>query len=338
MTRAIKLLVALAGAITPFANARDEGAAAFAAGHYSVALEKLKQASPQDSVAQAYLGLTYAALADCPAALPKLTSVAEQQGDLYRLTNLAAAKCYHSSGDSSRAFAILDHLEHVFPNDADVLYLSARLHMKSFNEATFAMFQKSPGSYRVHELSAEIFEVQNRYPEAVDEYRKAIALNPAAADLHFRLGRALLLQSHEKAALEQAAAEFRAELKVSPEDGACEFQLGQIAQVQGNTPDAKSHFERALALSPSFVQAMIALGKIETQQQQWPRAIALLARAVELQPANETAHYALLTAYRNAGDLEKAKQEKDILDRLQKPPEGEFSDFLKRLGEKKPEE
>jgi hypothetical protein len=31
--------------------------------------------------------------------------------------------------------------------------------------------------------------------------------------------------------------------------------------------------------------------------------------------------------------MDKAKQEKAILDKLQKPPEGEFSDFLKKLGE-----
>jgi hypothetical protein len=36
--------------------------------------------------------------------------------------------------------------------------------------------------------------------------------------------------------------------------------------------------------------------------------------------------------------MEKAKAEKAILDRLQKPPQGEFSDFLKRLGEKPPEQ
>jgi tetratricopeptide (TPR) repeat protein len=92
------------------------------------------------------------------------------------------------------------------------------------------------------------------------------------------------------------------------------------------------HFEKALALSPQFVQAMIALGKMEAPD----KAIPLLRKAIELQPTNETAHYALLTAYRNAGQMDKAKEEKAILDKLQKPPEGEFNDFLKKLGEKPP--
>jgi tetratricopeptide (TPR) repeat protein len=141
------------------------------------------------------------------------------------------------------------------------------------------------------------------------------------------------LQSHSKESLEQAAAEFRAELKLSPEDGACEFQLGQIAQVQGNAAAAKPHFERAVQLSPTFVQALIALAKLYSQEKQYDQAIELLSRAAQLQPANESAHYALLTAYRDSGQMDKAKQEKAILDKLQKPPEGEFSDFLKKLGE-----
>ncbi len=81
---------------------------------------------------------------------------------------------------------------------------------------------------------------------------------------------------------------------------------------------------------------MIALGKLDSDEKKYPEAIKLLRHAVQLQPANEAAHYALLTAYRNAGQMDQAKAEKAELDRLQKPPEGEFSDFLKKLGEKRP--
>jgi tetratricopeptide (TPR) repeat protein len=311
-------------------HASHDGIAAFKEGRYSEALAKLKDA--KDPEGRAFLALTKAALGDCKGALAGLTA-SYADPTLSRLTGLAAAKC-----DEANAFTIIRRLEEKFPNDPDVLYTAAKLHMKAFNDATFAMFQRAPASYRVHELSAEIFEAQNRYSDAIAEYRKAIEMNPGAPELHYRLGRALLLESHDPAVLEKAANEFRSELKVTPEDGACEFQLGQIAQVEGRTQEARSHFERALALSPSFVQALIALGKLCSQQKDYKEAISLLSRATGLQPANETAHYALMTAYRDAGDMEKAQQEKATLDKLQKPPEGEFSEFLKKLGEKPPEQ
>jgi tetratricopeptide (TPR) repeat protein len=232
---------------------------------------------------------------------------------------------------------ILDRLQQRFPSDADVLYAVAKLHMQAFNDATRKMYQRTPSSYRVHELSAEIFEIQNHFDEAVDEYQKAIALNPNAPDLHYRLGRALLLRSHSNAALKQAGEAFQAELKLNPEDAACEFQLGQIAGVQNRVDEARSHFEKALALSPAFPEAMVALGKIDAQAKQYDRAISLLKHAIEMQPANESAHYALMMAYRDSGQMEKAKAQKAELDRLQRPPEGEFTQFLKRLGEKPPQ-
>jgi tetratricopeptide (TPR) repeat protein len=321
-------------------SARDAGIAAFQQGRYSVALKSLKQAAtdPGDQVAHVFLALTEAALGECKTALPGLTANVESlEPAVYRLAGLAAAKCYSLTGDNATSFSLLQRLETRFPNDADVLYSAAKLHMRAFNDATFAMFQGTPASYRVHELSAEIFEIENRYSDSVAEYRKAIALNPNAADLHFKLGRAILLQGHSPEALEQASTEFRAELKLSPEDSATEFQLGQIAQAEGKTEEAKARFQRAVSLSPRFVQALIALGNIYSRDKQYTEAIAALTRAAQLQPASEAAHYALLTAYRNTGQMDKAKAEKAILDRLQKPPEGEFSEFLKKLGEKQPE-
>jgi tetratricopeptide (TPR) repeat protein len=321
-------------------SARQEGIQAFEQGRYSVALSKFDEVAKdgRDSIAVTFRALSQAALGDCTRALPVLTPMLTKENasepKLVRLAGLAAAKCYVTAGDTGKAATAYQSLQARFPNDADVLYAVAKFHMKAFNDATFAMFQRTPASYRVHELSAEIFEVENRYSEAVAEYRKALEMNPTASELHFRLGRALLLQSHSAEALTQAAAEFRSELKLSPEDGACEFQLGQIAQVQGNTADATAHFERAIELSPNFVQALISLGKLASADKNYARAIELLSRATAAQPANEAAHYALLTAYRDSGQMDKAKAEKAILDRLQKPPEGEFSNFLKKLGEK----
>jgi tetratricopeptide (TPR) repeat protein len=322
-------------------TAREQGIKAFSEGRYRLALEKLKAASQQssDTTAHIYLSLTYAALGDCKTALPGLANYAAAEDvRLSKMAGLAAVNCYAAQNDYGHVFSVLQSLEARFPNDADVLYLTAKQHMKAFNDATFAMFQRTPASYRVHELSAEIFEVQNRFPEAVAEYRKAIEVNPSAPELHYRLGRAILLGAHTQEAMQQAKEEFLSELKASPEDAACEFQLGQISLAEGNPAAARPHFDRALSLSPGFVDALVALGKIEVQEKQYPQAISLLKRAVAKEPSNERARYALLTAYRNSGELENAKQEKAILDRLQKPKDGEFTDFLKRLGEKQPEQ
>ncbi|HEX4769451.1 MAG TPA: tetratricopeptide repeat protein [Bryobacteraceae bacterium] len=326
----------LAAALT---SVRDQGIAAFEQGRYSEALPQLQQAAKDssDMTAATFLALTQAALGDCQTALPSLTAERNVDPALGRLAGIAAVKCANALGQNSKAFDLLDSLVRKYPNDADVLYLAAKAHIKAFNDATYLMFQRTPASYRVHELSAEIFEVENRYAEAIGEYRKAIELNPSAPELHYRLGRAILLDGHNPDAYAKAVAEFQAELKISPEDAACEFQIAQIKRVQGDPDGAKSHLERAVALSPEFTHALVALARIYAQEKKYEKAIPLLTKATAIEPDNEAAHYALLTAYRDTGDMDKAKREKETLDKLQKPPDGEFSNFLKKLGEKPPE-
>ena len=84
--------------------------------------------------------------------------------------------------------------------------------------------------------------------------------------------------------------------------------------------------------------ALVAVGRARLEAKRYPAAISLLEQAVKLQPRSEPAHYSLMMAYRNSDDVEAAKREKAALDALQKPPEGEFTEFLKKLGEKPPKQ
>jgi len=319
----------------------EQGVAAFQQGRYVEAgrlLQDALAADPADEPARTFLALTRAATGHCPEAAADLDDRFRKSAnpDLARLAGLALAQCYMAGEETAKALPIAAQLDAKFPGDADVLYLSARVHMRAFNDATRRMFEKTPASYRVNQLSAEIFETQNQFAEAAAEYRKAIEKNPRALNLHFRLGRAILLESHSPEALAKAQSEFELELALNAGDAAAEFQIGQIHQACGRTAEALQHFEKALALSPGFPEAALAVGKMRVQARQYAEAIPLLERVVAMQPANEPAHYSLMIAYRNSGQLEKARGEQQQLEKLQRPPEGEFTDFLKRLGEKAP--
>ena len=319
----------------------EQGIAAFQQGRYAEAARLLEDAvrrDPADEHARAFLALTRAAGGHCPDAVADLTARfrGSADRDLARLSGLALVQCRSAAGEADKALAVAAELQARYPDDADVLYQAARLHMRAFNEVTRRMFEKTPASYRVNQLSAEIFETQNRFTEASAEYRKAIAKNPQALNLHFRLGRSILLESHDPEALAGAQKEFEAELALNPSDAAAEFQVGQILNTTGKTAEALPHFQSALDLSPDFVEAALAIGKIRVQAKQYDAAIPLLEHVVAVQPASEAGHYNLMLAYRNSGRAEKARQEQQVLEKLQRPPEGEFTDFLKKLGEKTP--
>lgn len=314
-------------------NPVADGIAAFQRGDFGAARTDLERA-PNDPRARLFLAFIQAATGECDAAGPELAK-GFASGENRRLAGLALAQCQIAAKRFAEAGVTVAELEKQFPADADVLYVSADYHMKAWNDAIYRMYQKVPASYRVDQLSAEVFETQGKYTEAVAEYRKAIEKNPKALDLHYRLGRALLQQSHDPAVLEQARKEFEAELALNPADAVAEYQVGQVLTAEQKKPAAAGHFERAAALRPDFAEALIAVAKLRVEAKRYADAIALLERAVKLQPRNETAHYNLMMAYRNAGRAADAQREKVELDKLQKPPEGEFTDFLKRLGDKK---
>jgi tetratricopeptide (TPR) repeat protein len=311
-----------------------QGIAEFNRGEYQSAKQLLEKA-PSDQRAAMFLALTRAAMGECEAVLPVLAR-SYSDSESRRLSGIALAQCHIAAKRFDDAGPIVARLEKEFPSDADVLYVSANLHMKAWNDAIYRMYQKAPASYRVNQLSAEVFETQGKYPEAIAEYRKAIEKNAKAINLHYRLGRAILMQSHEPSNLELARKEFAAELSMNPSDAVAEYQIAQILAAQQNKKEAAVHFERAVVLRPDFPEALIAVAKIRTEAKDYSDAAKLLERAVQLQPRSEVAHYNLMLAYRNLGRTSDAQREKTELERLQRPPEGEFTDFLKKLGEKAP--
>jgi tetratricopeptide (TPR) repeat protein len=142
------------------------------------------------------------------------------------------------------------------------------------------------------------------------------------------------MSSHSTENLDAALREIEAELSMNPFDCVALYQSAQIQIAQQHNQEAATNLARALELKPAFPEALVALGKLRSAEKKHDEAIALLKKSVELTPGSEAAHYALMMAYRDAGRVADAKHEKLELDKLQKAPEGEFTEFLKKLGEK----
>ena len=334
MMPAIRIFLLCAVGAWAQSNPMIDGLEAFQRGDYGAAETAFRKA-PSDPRAAAMLAVTLAATSRCNEALSGLnTGFANTQGDTRKLAGLALAQCHLGVSRFDDAAEVLAKLRTEDPADADVLYLSARLQMRQWNDTLYQLYQKNPSSFRVNQISGEVLETQGRFNEAAEEYRKAIAKSPGTLNLHYRLGRALLMTSHEPSVLVAALAEFRAEVALNPHDAVAWYQVAQIQIAQHESPvDA---LQRAIDLDPRFPEPLVALGKLRLEQKDYESAITLLSKAAELAPASEAAHYNLMMAYRNAGRMADARREKAVLDKLQKTPEGEFTEFLKKLGESAP--
>jgi tetratricopeptide (TPR) repeat protein len=323
-------------------NPLSDGIAQFQRGEYAKAESSLQLAlqMKEDPRARAFLALARAGNGHCDIALRDLETQSSTLADaeLRRLTGLGLAQCYLSKDRFADAVRVLAQLKKLYPADPDVLYESARVYMRAWNDTVQEMFQKTPSSFRVNQLSGEVFDTQGNYPEAVEQFKEAIRKNPRALDLHFRAGRSLLMSSHSPEVLSQAQQQFEAELALNPNDAVAEYEIAEILIAEQRPGDARPHLERAVQLNGEFPEALIALAKTKLQAKQNDAAIELLERAVRLNPNSEAAHYSLMLAYRDAGRIRDSLREKAELEKLQRPPEGEFTEFLKKLGDQAPQQ
>ena len=165
------------------------GIAAFHKGDYAQARLVLAK-FPNDPQARTFLALATAGSENVPKRSPDFSAqfASNPDAELRRMSGLALVQCYLARNEFEAIFTILNALERAFPKDADVLYESAKVFNRAWNNAVQRMFQSAPASFRLNQLSAEVFEMEGHYPEAIAEYRKAIEKNPKALNLHYRLG------------------------------------------------------------------------------------------------------------------------------------------------------
>src|SRR5579871_754923 len=203
--RAVLLIAGLIASVNviPAQNAEEvlsQGIEKFQQGEYTAALGSFQEAvrlSPADARAIAYLAITRATLGDCGHSVNELMMQSRRISDpvIRRLAGLGAVQCLLARNDIPELLPILANLLRDHPNDPDVLYQAAKVYTKAWNVAVKDMLERNGSSYRTDQLSAEVLETQGKYAEAVSAYRKAIEKNPKALGLHFRLGRAMVLQS-----------------------------------------------------------------------------------------------------------------------------------------------
>src|ERR1700751_3611140 len=248
----------------------------------------------------------------CAEALPLLRKTVRKLDDkeLKRKVGLSGVHCSMTSGAPDTAVEFLQILTHDFPKDPEVLYVVVHAYSDLSTHAAVTLANIAPDSDQAHLLNAEAFESQGKWDQAAQEYQKALAKNPDAPGIHFRIGRLLLSKPNPPAdVVEQARKEFQAELKIDPTNAGAEYVLGELARQDQNWDEAIEHFSRASKLDPAFGDAFLGLGEALISSRKFPEAIPPLQTAVKLEPANPGAHYNLATAYSRSGRKAEADKE-----------------------------
>ena len=132
----------------------------------------------------------------------------------------------------------------------------------------------------IHNDLGFVLDRQGMTDEAVEQYRKALELDPESASAHYNLATALARQG------EYAAAERHIRTAHELDPSAKTFTgLGFVLWKQGRTDEAIARLEDAIAADPDYLTAHDQLGTIQVEQGRLEEAASSYGRVVSIRPS-----------------------------------------------------
>jgi tetratricopeptide (TPR) repeat protein len=260
----------------------------FEAGQFDKALQLLHQAiavNPQSPTAHTMLGKTYFALREYEKAAAEL-KVALEFGSNDFDTSFTLAIAYLQQRQFTDARRVFDAMLLLLGDQAEL-----------------------------HVVIGRAFRVAGRLPEAIDEFKKAIALNPGLARAHDNLALAYLM-NEGASRLVDAEREFRTELLSNPDEFFANYYLGIVYIFQRNWELAIAFLKNASRVQADNPDPYFQLGQAYQELGKHDQAIEALKKAIALNPdlahnkfQVTTAHYRLAQSLLKVGQAEAAQKE-----------------------------
>lgn len=155
---------------------------------------------------------------------------------------------------------------------------------------------------------AGIWEQTERWPEAADEYRGVLKIDPNHLDARLALAGSLLGQLNK---VEEARQEFETCLQQAPDNVTAVLGLASCERRLADPERAEARIRELLQQELTDQQranVQTELGQILIDRGALPEAVQVLTEVTEADPLNSTALYALGTALSGSGQREQAME------------------------------
>jgi Flp pilus assembly protein TadD len=158
---------------------------------------------------------------------------------------------------------------------------------------------RQPGNPNALHLLGVIAAQLRQSDAAIDLIRRAITINPGAADYHNNLANAL----RDKGLLDEAAAAYRQAIRLKPNYVVAYNNLGNALCDLGQLDEGITVYHHALGLEPGHAGVHNNLGKALRDKGLVDKAVAALCEAIRLKPDYAEAHHNLSLVLLLKGDF-----------------------------------
>jgi tetratricopeptide (TPR) repeat protein len=311
------------------------GVIAFVQRDYQKASQYLRKAlaiDPSLAKTQALLGICERRLGQRSAeALLEKSFPRLKDKNLQIQVGMELAGIYNQQGNLDRTASVMRSLVDLDPDNVEILYMAQRVYSDLADDTLNKLAILAPGSARMREVIAERLVNGGDLKGAIEQYKKALEINPHLPGAHFELGESLLQSSPADAGAQaEAEEEFETAIKMDGDSAGVECQLGEIAVLRSDLERAQAHYSRAYALNPGDAEAELGLGKVLMSMGTPQEAIKYLRMAVQSDPLNTQAHYRLGMAYKALKMTEEARHELQLFQEI-KETKGRVAQLYRQM-------
>src|SRR5205807_819288 len=222
-------------------------------------------------------------------------------------------KNYFMLGDFDKAATELQSALKITPNDNDVAYTLGLAYLKQHQlslaqEIYKRMLGQLGDRPQLHIVFGRAYRETGFLSEAIDEFKKAVAVDSNFPRAHYYLGLTYLLRDGASR-LPEAEKEFRIELKSNPDEFFANYYLGIVCLMDRKWEPAIGFLREAILIQPANPDPYFHLGQAYQATERYPEAIEVLRKSIDLNPSLSHNDYQVATAhYRLGQSLLKAGQ------------------------------
>jgi tetratricopeptide (TPR) repeat protein len=229
-------------------------------------------------------------------------------------------KTYFMLGDFARSTAELQTALKITPNDYDVAYTLGLAYLKQHQFAPAQqiyerMLKQFGDRAQLRIIFGRGYRETGFLAEAIEEFKKAVALEPNFPRAHYYLGLTYLLKDGA-ARLPDAEREFKIELNSHPDEYFANYYLGIVSLIDRKWDLAIPLLQKAVRIQPANSDPYFQLGQAYQGAEKYLEAIEAFKKSIALNPElshNDyqvaTAHYRLGQSLLKGGQREEADKE-----------------------------
>jgi tetratricopeptide (TPR) repeat protein len=216
------------------------------------------------------------------------------------------------------ALELLVRAHKLAPENTDIIYLMAQVSMsQNFYEDAIPLLESglqiAPQRYDLRAALGKSYFMSGKVDEAIEQFKKLTEVERSAHPY------ALLGVAYRQLGrYDEAKQSLQKGLELDPHDASCLFNLGLIAEQQGDSAGAESMLQQVLRSSPNFPDALLELANLRIAAKRLPEAEELLRKYVRASPNPATGYYKLAIVERSLHETAAADRDLSVFQTLSK--------------------